>query len=265
MITLLTDFGLSDPYAGIMKGVICSVNPATVIIDLTHDIDPQDITHAAYLINAAYRYFPKGTIHVVVVDPGVGSDRSIIALSAGGHFFLAPDNGVLSLILDKANPEKIIKVENKTYFLNTVSDTFHGRDIFAPVAAHLSKGVKIDCLGTEINVRQTVNINLQGPYQSETGDLIGEIIFVDRFGNLITNIDRQSINQLKGSKSDRDLRIWVAKHQINGLSSSYQDVGSQSLLAIVGSMGFVEISVNGASASAYCGLFKGDRVKISTN
>jgi len=263
MITLLTDFGISDPYAGIMKGVILSVNPSAQIIDVTHGIEPQDIMGAAYFINAAYRYFPLRSIHVVVVDPGVGSDRSIIAVSAGGHFFLAPDNGVLSLVLENLCANTIIKVENETYFLKPVSRTFHGRDIFAPVAGHLSKGVGIDSFGPAITRDQMVTIALPKPYLSESGELVGKVISVDRFGNLITNIDLQSINEAFGFNNDRRLKILIGSHQIEGLSSAYHDVSPQSLLAIIGSMGFVEISLNFGNASVSCGETKGSVVKVS--
>ncbi len=263
MITLLTDFGISDPYAGIMKGVILSVNPFAQIIDVTHGIKPQDIMGAAYLINAVYRYFPKGSTHVVVVDPGVGSGRSIIAVSAGGHFFLAPDNGVLSLVLEDLCADTIIKVENEIYFLKPVSRTFHGRDIFAPVAGHLSKGVGIDSFGPAIPRDQTVTIALPKPYLSESGELVGKVISVDRFGNLITNIDLQKINDTFGFNKDLSLKILIGSHKIEGLSLAYHDAAPGSLLAIIGSMGFVEISLNCGNASKYCGESRGSIVKVS--
>ena len=263
MITLLTDFGISDPYAGIMKGVILSVNPSAQIIDVTHGIEPQDIMGAAYLINAAYRYFPLRSIHVVVVDPGVGSDRSIIAVSAGGYFFLAPDNGVLSLVLENLCADTIIKVENETYFSKPVSRTFHGRDIFAPVAGHLSKGVGIDSFGPAITRDQMVTIALPKPYLSESGELVGQVISVDRFGNLITNIDLQKINEAFGFNNDQGLKILIGSHKIAGLSLAYHDAAPRSLLAIIGSMGFVEISLNFGNASVYCGETRGSIVKVS--
>jgi S-adenosyl-L-methionine hydrolase (adenosine-forming) len=247
---------------GIMKGVILSVNPSAQIIDVTHGIDPQDIMGAAYVINAAYRYFPLGSIHVVVVDPGVGSDRSIIAVSAGGHFFLAPDNGVLGLVLDGLQTDRIIKVENETYFLNPVSHTFHGRDIFAPVAGHLSNGVGIDSFGPAITHDQMVMIAFPKPYLSESGELVGRVISVDRFGNLITNIDQQKINEVFGIINERHLELFIGSHHIKGLFSSYHDVRPQSLLAIIGSMGFVEISLNLGNALKYCSVSCGDTVKV---
>ncbi|MBC2713895.1 MAG: SAM-dependent chlorinase/fluorinase [Desulfobacteraceae bacterium] len=263
MITLITDFGTSDPYVGIMKGVILSVDPSAAIIDITHEIEPQDVSGAAYCIYSAYRYFSPGSIHVVVVDPGVGSHRSIIVLSMAGHYFLAPDNGVLSLILKCGKVDSITKVENDVYFLKPVSNTFHGRDIFAPVAGHLSKGLPVDRLGPEIKTDQTALLDLPMPYQSQNGEIVGTVIGVDHFGNLITNIDYQFIQKTFGFVIERDLKISIAGHQIAGLSACYRDAGLQSLLAVIGSMGFIEISVNCGSASEFCGESKGSIVTIT--
>ncbi len=263
MITLITDFGTSDPYVGIMKGVILSKNPSAVIIDITHDIRPQDIQGAAYCLFSAYRYFPIGSIHVAVVDPGVGSHRAIIAVSMAGHCFLAPDNGVLSLILKSGKVDSITTVENDSYFLKPVSQTFHGRDIFAPVAGHLSKGLPVDRLGTGIKTNQALCLDLPMPYQSQTGEIVGAVIGVDRFGNLITNIDHPFIVKTFGPLNGRDLNILIGDQQIAGLSAYYRDAEPQSLLAIVGSMGFVEISVNCGNASEFCGASRGSIVSIT--
>jgi S-adenosylmethionine hydrolase len=246
-----------------MKGVILSKNPSAVIIDITHDIAPQDIPGAAYCLYSAYRYFPAGSIHVVAVDPGVGSHRSIIAVSMAGHYFLAPDNGVLSFILASGKVDSITTVENDAYFLKPVSQTFHGRDIFAPVAGHLSKGLPVDRLGIEIKTDHLVRLDLPMPYQSQTGEIVGTVIAVDRFGNLISNIDHPFIQKIFDSVDNRDLNILIGDHQIAGLSACYRDAGPQSLLAIVGSMGFVEISVNCGSASDFCGASKGSIVSIT--
>lgn len=263
MITLITDFGTTDPYVGIMKGVILSENPSTSIIDITHEISPQDVAGAAYCIYSAYRFFPVGSIHVVVVDPGVGSSRSILAVSMGGHYFLAPDNGVLGLILSTGIVDFITTVENEEYFLNPVSRTFHGRDIFAPVAAHLSKGLAIDRLGIEIQKEQTLCVDLPMPYKAQSGELVGEVIHVDRFGNLITNIDHLFIRKTFDIVNNRDLEIVIGGHQISGLSACYQDTEPQSLLAITGSMGFLEISINCGNASEFCGAARGSIISIN--
>ena len=150
IITLLTDFGTEDAYVGVMKGVILSINPSAEVVDVCHYINPQDLIEAAYLIKSSYRYFPKGTIHIIVVDPGVGGNRLIVAVKLSGHIFLAPDNGVLTLLLDEGEVDTIVRVENTHYFLNSISQTFHGRDIFAPVGSHLSRGVFIENLGSKL-------------------------------------------------------------------------------------------------------------------
>jgi len=263
MITLISDFGTSDPYVGIMKGVILSVDPSAVIIDITHEIVPQDILGAAYCIYTAYCYFPIGSIHVAVVDPGVGSHRAIIAASMFGHYFLAPDNGVLSLILATGNVDFITTVDNDSFFRKPVSQTFHGRDIFAPVAGYLSKGLPIDRLGSEIKTDHLVHLDFQMPYQSPTGEIVGTVIGVDRFGNLITNIEHQFVQKTFGLVNDRDLNISIGGYQIVGLSACYRDIERQSLLAIVGSMGFIEISVNCGRASDFCKASRGSIVSIT--
>lgn len=262
MITLLTDFGTSDPYVGIMKGAILSVDPSAVIVDLTHDIAPQDIAGAADCIDSAYPYFPTGSIHLVVVDPGVGSHRAIIAVSAGGHVFLAPDNGVLSRILSSGQPKTITLVENDKYFRQPVSQTFHGRDIFAPVAGHLNKGLPVGCLGPEITADKLIRLDLPKPRVSENRDIAGQVIRIDRFGNLITNIDHQLIQETFDTVDTRDLNISIGGHHISGLSASYQEAAARSLLALVGSTGFMEIAVNGGSASEFCGAGQGTMVSI---
>ena len=262
MITLLTDFGNSDAYVGIMKGAILSVDPSAVIVDLTHDIAPQDIAGAAYCIDSAYKYFPPGSIHVVVVDPGVGSHRAIIAVSAGGHVFLAPDNGVLSRILSSGQPKTITVVENDTYFRKPVSQTFHGRDIFAPVAGHLNNGLPVDRLGPEVTADQLMHLDLPKPYVSKSREIKGQVIRIDRFGNLITNIDHQLIRAAFDAVNAHELNVSIGAHHISGLSASYQEAGSQSLLALIGSTGFMEIAVSGGRASEFCGAGQGAIVLI---
>jgi len=262
VITLLTDFGTSDAYAGIMKGAILSVDPLAVIVDLTHDIAPQDIAGAAYCIDSAYRYFPTGSIHLVVVDPGVGSHRAIIAVSAGGHVFLAPDNGVLSRILSSGQPNTITVVENDTYFRRPVSQTFHGRDIFAPVAGHLNKGLPVGCLGPEVTAAKLIHLDLPKPHVSKNREIQGQVIRIDRFGNLITNIDHQLIKKTFDTVDERDLDLFIGTHHVSGLSACYRETGARSLLALVGSTGFVEISVSCGSASELLGVGQGTIVLI---
>jgi S-adenosyl-L-methionine hydrolase (adenosine-forming) len=258
IITLITDFGLQDGYAGMMKGVIANVNPSANVIDISHNIEPQNVFQAAYVLNISYTYFPKGTIHVVVVDPGVGSDRRIICLKTKDYLFLAPDNGVLSFIVANEEFPSIREVTNGELFLPEVSNTFHGRDIFAPVAAHLSKGVSHKDLGKRTD--KINEINLPKPIRSPGGVLTAEIIYVDGFGNLITNINREIIDRMK--IRPEGLVITMGRKRINGICKSYTDVGANEALAIFGSSGYLEISVNRGSARDVLNLKKGDKLVL---
>ena len=218
IITLLTDFGSQDAYAGIMKGVIAGINHRANIIDICHNIPPQDIFNGAYLLSTSYKYFPKGTIHVAVVDPGVGSQRDIVCVKIREHLFLVPDNGLLSFVVQEERPKSIVRVTNDRYFLPSFSNTFHGRDVFAPVAAYLSLGIKPRQLGSKIN--QLKQLDIPRPEVKETGQLEGQIIYIDRFGNLITNITRALIEQ-HASKKKQNRGRW------SGIRSQRSEVRSQ--------------------------------------
>lgn len=263
MISLITDFGLKDSYAGIMKGVILTVDPAAVIVDLTHGIPPQDIAAAAYTIRSAFHFFPEGTIHVLVVDPGVGGDRRVLAASAAGHVFLAPDNGALTLILKSCPIDGVFGVENSRYFRHPVSRTFHGRDIFAPVAGHLSVGLAVDQLGPRIAAGQWVTIDLPEPRLIPGREIVGEVIRVDHFGNLITNIEYAMVAAAFGTTDPRLLKITGGDCHIAGISGAYRDAASGALLALVGSTGMIEISVNGGNAAKIFKIGPGDPVVIT--
>ncbi|MFP4226189.1 MAG: S-adenosyl-l-methionine hydroxide adenosyltransferase family protein [Desulfobacterales bacterium] len=263
VIALLTDFGLSDPYVGIMKGVILSICPQASVVDVSHDVDPQDIRAAAYLLRAAYPYFPEKTVHTVVVDPGVGSGRAVIAVQAGGHYFLAPDNGVLIKVLEDKDLQAAVRLENRQYFLHPVSRTFHGRDIFAPVAAHMAAGIPLEAFGSRISVENMLQIPMPAAYFSEKDELVGAIIAADRFGNLITNIPENLIRQLASGLDESRLFVQVGAYQISGLSASYQDVAPDELLAIIGSRGYLEISVNQGNARTLCGVGKDAPVVVT--
>jgi len=262
IITLLTDFGVADEYVGVMKGVILSVNPSATIIDISHQIDPQDLVQAAYFIKSYHEYFPKGTVHVVVVDPGVGSDRAIIALEMKGYTYLVPDNGVLTLIMEGGNIDSIICVDNSSYFLGFVSQTFHGRDIFAPVAAQLSMGGEIKKLGTPIGQRDLVRLSVPKPFLADKNELVGTVVSIDHFGNLITNIDLNSLEMLYSSSQAKGLEIMIGESKITGLSKSYNRAKSQKPLAIIGSRAFLEIAVNGGSARRHFMAEKGDTIRV---
>ncbi len=262
IITLLTDFGTEDAYVGVMKGVILSINPDAVVVDVCHAVDPQDLVEAAYLINAVYRYFPKGTIHIIVVDPGVGGDRAIVAAGMAEHVFLAPDNGVLTLLTDENDIDAIVRVENPHFFLNEVSHTFHGRDIFAPVASHISKGVPIDQLGRPLSPKDLVRLNIAKPYLTENGELIGTIISIDRFGNCISNIDGSRLKAFIQNSPEKTLEIKVDKTVIKGLSQSYLNATPGDPVAVIGSFGFLEMAVNCGNASHRLKVSKGDDVAL---
>ena len=263
VITLTTDFGLDDEFVGVMKGVILTINPDVRVVDITHGIDPQDLTTAAYSIHAAYPYFPEGTVHVVVVDPGVGSSRAIVAASLNGHYFVAPDNGVLSLVLDAPAIDRIVQVTNAQYILKPVSRTFHGRDIMAPVAGHLSRGIQIDRLGPRLRSENLARLPIEAATTMADGTVAGKVIMIDRFGNLITNIDTAALDPLEADFTTLKIEFGIEKQRIQGLSASYSDVPPNVPLAIIGSKGLVEIAINCGCAQDYFNARKGDVVYIS--
>jgi hypothetical protein len=258
IITLITDFGLQDGYVGVMKGVIADINSSANVIDISHNIEPQNVFQAAYALNSSYTYFPKGTIHIVVVDPGVGSDRKILCLKTEDYIFLAPDNGVLSFIVASEESPSIREVTNSKLFLPEVSNTFHGRDIFAPVAAHLSKGIERKDLGERVD--KVNEIDLPKPIRSPGGMLTAEIIYIDGFGNLITNVNKELVDRMK-IKAER-VAITMGRKRINGICKSYADVGANEALAIFGSFGYLEISINRGSARDVLDLKKGDKLDL---
>jgi len=264
-ISLLTDFGLSDAYVGVMKGVVASINPDARIIDICHDIAPQDVRAAAFLLASSYSYFPPGTIHVAVVDPTVGSARAALCVQAGDYFFIGPDNGVVSAACYKAGRPKIYRLENEKYFLKNRSRTFHGRDIFAPAAAHLSAGAPIESMGRRM--RSMKRIRLPRPtvrHGSKKNEqwVRGKIIHIDRFGNLITNIEPETLQKAFPRRNRRTLNIICSGHAIRGVSETYSDVAPGRALALVGSYGLVEISVRDRNASSSLGVERGDRIEI---
>lgn len=264
IITLTTDFGTSDAYVGVMKGVILGINPNVQIVDITHAVPPQDIHEAAFLIHSAYRYFPKGTIHVIVVDPGVGSDRRTIVCQTDGAFFVCPDNGILTYLLQEVEnggeqSADVVAIQNQVYCLPEVSQTFHGRDIFAPVAAHLSLGVPLDDIGPP--VRDLVQLPIPDLKVSDR-KLTGQIIKIDSFGNAITNISETALTRLKSAPN---YEITIGSIQLRRINRAYAESEIGESLAIIGSFGMLEIAVNGGSAEAALGLKWGDAVVIHTS
>jgi S-adenosyl-L-methionine hydrolase (adenosine-forming) len=261
IITLLTDFGLTDEYVGVLKGVICGINPAADIIDVTHGIAPQNVVAAAYTLKAAYLYFPQGTIHLAVVDPGVGTTRDIVAVRCAGHLFLAPDNGLLTPVLMEHTPDEGYRVENENLFRHPISATFHGRDVLAPVAAHLSKGLSLKVLGRPLDFDTLQPLRAQGPRIDQSGVLEGEIVGVDRFGNLITNISSKHLSTLGTGKLD----ILLGDRTISAMTSTYGQGKTGEILALIGSRNCLEIAVNGDSASKTLNMTHGEVVRIKVH
>ena len=256
IITLITDFGEKDEYAGVMKGVILKINPSCQIIDVTHQITPQAITEASFILGNSYPYFPKGTIHIVVVDPGVGSSRRPIVLSVHGHIFVGPDNGVFTTVYLKEGEKRAYELTNKKYFLTNVSSTFHGRDVFAPVAAHLSLGLDPGELGKEISYPITLDDFTPEIFKNQ---IKGKVIHSDRFGNLVTNIQRDVFASFTQGKK---FTIRVAYMAVNSISSSYYEGREGDLLALFGSSEWLEISLKNGSAKDLLKSGKGEMVIV---
>jgi S-adenosyl-L-methionine hydrolase (adenosine-forming) len=260
MITLTTDFGLTEHYVGAMKGVIYSINPSVQLVDITNAVQSFDVLDGAIAISQAYTYFPKDTVHVVVVDPGVGGTRRPIIANAGQYMFVAPDNGVLSLVYEREERVTVRHITAEHYFHQPVSNTFHGRDIFAPVAAYLSKGVDAAKFGDEIT--DFVRFAAPKPKAVTASQWKGVVLKTDKFGNLVTNITPKDIPQLFDGSSN-GFKITVGKAEVTRLCSSYSQGTQGELFAIVGSAGFLEISSNKAAASRVAGADKGSEVAVT--
>lgn len=262
IVTLTTDFGISDHFVGTIKGVILEINPDAEIIDISHSVQAFDVLDGALAIAQAYSYFPASTVHLVVVDPGVGTARRPIILSTERHHFVAPDNGVLSLIYGREERVHVRHVSAQHYFLQPISNTFHGRDIFAPVAAYLSKGVDSEKFGDEIT--DYVKFNAPKPKPVDQQTLKGVVLKADRFGNLITNITPQDAPMLFGD-NPAPFKIVIGKHEITEIKTSYAEGAPGEVFAILNSMGYLEIAANRAPAAQIVGTAKGTEVSISLN
>ncbi len=258
IITLTTDFGSTDIYVGAMKGVILSVNPQARIVDLTHEVAPQDVIGGGFALGAAYSFFPAGTVHVAIVDPGVGSARRPLLIETYTHFFIGPDNGIFSRVLAGRDVQQVIELNNPAFFLPVQSATFHGRDIFAPVAAHLSKGVALSRLGTVIN--DPVIVHVPEPMILDRWHAEGAIVHIDRFGNLITNIHKNFLDRFAGASP---FVATVHKKKIARLLGNYAAAKDKELFCIIGSSGLLEVSMNKKSAADYLRARKGDTLMLS--
>jgi S-adenosylmethionine hydrolase len=275
-IVLLTDFGLSDAYVGMMHGVIHGINPAAHVIDLTHGIGPQDVRHGAVVLADSYPYFPTGSIFVAVVDPGVGTDRAAILLETPHARFVAPDNGLLTLVCRQYEPSfgdsdtsatttvphpcRAWRLTNPDYWRHPVSNTFHGRDVFAPVAAHLSLGASPDALGDPTPTMTALALPIPRP---DGNSIQGKVIFADAFGNLVTDITADLLGKMGIDPCDPSATVIIAGHTITGLSRTFHDPPGGGLRALIGSHGRLEIAVVDGSAAAALGVSGGAPVSIT--
>ena len=240
IITLTTDFGLRDHYVGVMKGVMLSVNEDAILVDITHCVDSHDVRAASFVVGNSYRYFPKNTVHLVVIDPGVGSKRRPLALFADGHFFVGPDNGVFSSVIRCCEDFSAREIKNSNFFLKEISSTFHGRDIFSPVAAHLSLGVPFSEIGPRIH---DLKLLPHDEYSVDGNEISGTVVYTDKFGNLITSIPAEAVND--GTRAV----VTVGEKRVAGISESYSSVEPGEIVVVRGSGGYIEISVNQGRAS----------------
>lgn len=257
IVTLTTDFGIGDQTAAVMKGVMLSIRPELTIVDVTHTIPPRHIQHAAYTISRFRDYFPEGTVHVVVVDPGVGSKREGIIIQTKRYFYIGPNNGVFTML--DSDIERVVKIENPKYLGQRVSATFHGRDVFAPVAAHLTR-TAIGKFGPDID--QVVKLHLPEPVMDTEGGVVGEVIGFDNFGNAITNIANEQIEEMGEEKPGGAIDIRLGKHKMNSLIDYYQTGPKESLGAIINSLDYLELFTPNGNAQKSFNIKKGDRVVV---
>jgi S-adenosylmethionine hydrolase len=254
IITLTTDFGQTDSYVGTMKGVILSICPDVTLVDISHEIRPQSVQQAAYVLSTAAPYFPAGTVHLVVVDPGVGTERRPMVVQTGRALYVVPDNGVLDLVLSQDPARQAIHLTEPRFRLAQVSATFHGRDIFAPAAAHLACGTDPNQMGQPLPPAELVSLSMLRPQPLPGGQWEGAILHVDHFGNLITN--------MKPTKAESSISFMVRGRRIEALSNTFGDVEAGELVAYVGSSGHLEIAVRDGNAAQALGMDIGDTVRI---
>lgn len=257
LITLTTDFGLRDPYVAAMKGVMLHLNPDVRLVDITHEVPPQDVMHAAFVLRQAYAMFPDHTVHVAVVDPGVGTSRRAIAVRAGDQFFVGPDNGLFSLVLPDGHFDEAVELDRPEYWRIPVpAPTFHGRDIFAPVAARLAAGFPLQALGTRISELRPLRWPL--PLVDAEG-VRGFVMHVDHYGNCISNILPGDIEQ---HREGRGLRVYVGNSSVRALHQTYADVPSGDPVLVFGSSGYLEVAVNGGNAAELLDIRRGAPVTL---
>jgi S-adenosylmethionine hydrolase len=256
VIALLSDFGTRDHYAGTMKGVMLNICPDVTLVDITHEVPPHDVLDGALQLAAAARYFPAGTIFLAVVDPGVGSSRRGIAAEAGDYKFVGPDNGVLTAVLREWTPKKIVELTERRYARPTVSRTFEGRDRFAPAAGWLAKGIQLTALGRP--APDFHKLDIPQP-QATDGDLAGEVLRIDRFGNLVTNIDRKTF---EGAARSGTMQVTAGGHTVGRLVATYADIQPGEICALFGSTDHLELAANSESAAERLGLARGAAIEV---
>lgn len=257
IVALLTDFGTRDHYVGAMKGVVLGICPEATVVDISHDVPAHDVLTATIELAATYRYFPAGAVFLVVVDPGVGTVRRGLAAEAGDYRFVAPDNGVLTAVFQNSPPKRVVELTERRYARPTVSRTFEGRDRFAPGAAWLAKGVQLSALGRPLNDYRSLDIPTP---ETNNGRIAGEVLRVDRFGNLITNIGRKAFESLCLGGA---IQIEIGGESIGRLVETYADIGADEVCALIGSTDHLEFSANSTSAAARLSLDRGARVVVS--
>jgi hypothetical protein len=262
IITLTTDFGLLDGYVGTMKGVLLSLCPEADLVDISHEIRPQAVRQAAYVLSTAVPYFPSGTVHLVVVDPTVGSERRPLVIETARAFYVAPDNGVISLALHHDPARRAIHLTNAHYRLAQVTATFQGRDIFAPAAAHLACGTSPSEMGDPIPLSEMVSLPATEPELRSDGSWHGEILHIDHFGNLITNFRRPNRGPNRGPDPKSRIAVTAGGRRIEKLGRTFSDVKPGELIAYVGSSGYLEIAMREGNAARVLGLEIGDPVQV---
>lgn len=254
LITLTTDFGWQDGYVAAMKGVILSICPEATLVDVTHDVPPQDVRHGAFVLQTAASYFPQGTVHLAVVDPGVGTRRRAVAVRTPRACYVAPDNGLLSFVLMHEEEYTAVELANPDYHRHPVSATFHGRDIFAPAAAHICRGVPLEALGPRADDLSLFSVPRPSVVEEDT--LAGEVIHVDRFGNIVSNIRREDADW------DRVRAVHIGGHAVEHFCSTYGEGEQGELVALLGSSGYLEVAVRGGNAAEHLRVKVGDEIHV---
>lgn len=267
LITLTTDFGLQDSYVAQMKGIISGINPEARMIDVSHSIPPQSLLQAACLLPDLLSSFPQGSIHLVVVDPGVGSSRRLLAAEIKGQGFVLPDNGLLDLVLKETKSEEaqIVEISNSSFWRKTVSNTFHGRDIMSPVAAHWSLGVKLEEFGQPLT-SPPETLNMPEP-EITKNELQGRVIYIDHFGNVITNLRKHHLEKWTKDNNlqEQNLFLEFGSHRFKGIHQSYSDSPLHEPVLLWGSSGYLELAINGGHAAEHYQLTLLQKLVINTN